>query len=158
MAETPLANKVFGRRGQSTSGILSVLLGGLVAVTLITLLWTGMLNESQNSYPVLTYDEDAYGAFNQSSEIMDVTEDLNDQFTNLNSTGTGVGDIMSVTTTGGYNSIRLFASMPALYYNIINSAAQLFGIPSTVVDVVVVIIIGALIGLFILLVFRVVIT
>ena len=143
------------KKGQTQRGVLSVLLGGAILLAIVSILFSSLFSEAQTSYTNIQYNESQYAAFNTGSELNNITSEMNDQFTNLNSSGTNVGDVINVATTGGYNTIRLFGALPEVYRGIITSIATTFEIDQALVNLVVLIIIAALIGLFILLVFRV---
>lgn len=145
---------MIGKRGQ-TKGTFGILLGGLILISIFSILFFSLLTQSQQSYSSVTFNSTQYQAFDESNTVINLTADMNDQFTSLNSTGTNVGDIINVVTTGGYNTIRIIGATPAFYADILTSIAAVFGIPTTIVSLVITIIIGALLGLFILLVFRV---
>jgi hypothetical protein len=142
-------------RKAQTKGVLSILLGGLIGITIFSLLFIYILRGADASYPTIEYNESEAETFAQTQTVVNLTEEMNAQFTSLNSSGTNVGDIINVVTTGGYNTLRIFGATPAVYNSMIMSAAAKFGVPVVIANMAVMFIIAGLIGLFILLVFRV---
>lgn len=142
------------RKGQ-TKGVFMVLLGGVIAITVFALLFIYMLRGAQQSYPSVTFNESQYQSFNQTTQIVNLTQQMNDAFTGINGSGTNVGDIINVVTTGGYNTLKIMGSVPAIYSGMMYSASIIIGIPVSIVSLVSFVVIAALLGLFILLVFRV---
>lgn len=138
-----------------TKGIFMVLIGGAIAITIFALLFIYMLRGAQESYPTVTFNETQYQAFNQTNQIINLTQEMNDQFTSVDSAGTNVGDIINVVTTGGYNTLRIIGAVPAVYSNMIFAVATVVGIPIAIVNLIGFIVLAAILGLFILLVFRV---
>lgn len=142
------------RKGQA-KGVFTILLGGAIAITVFALLFIYMLRGAQQSYPTVTFNESQYQSFNQTNQIVNLTQQMNDAFTGINSSGTNVGDIINVVTTGGYNTLKILGAIPAVYSGMMYSAALIIGVPVPIVSLVSFVVIAALIGLFILLVFRV---
>ena len=137
-----------------SKGMFMVIVGGAIAVTIFSLLFIYAFRSAQESIPALTFNESKYQQFNQTNKIINLTTQMNNAFTG-NSSGNVVGDIITVTTTGGYNTIQILGAVPSVYSDMMYSAANILGIPREIVSLITFIVLLAVIALFILLVFRV---
>lgn len=140
----------FSRKGQS-SGTLAVLMGGLVGVVVITIAWVSMMNSASQGYTNVVVDNNQYSSFSQKGNIVNLTNDLNNNFINTNGTGTtGSGGPIETVTASAYTGVRLFVALPGFYYSIFTNIGSQFNIPQEIIALVCVLVTVALIALFIL--------
>lgn len=142
------------RRAQ-TKGVFMVLLGGAISVSIFALLIVYSFRGAQESYSNVAFNESQFQVFDETNQIVNLTDEMNSAFTRANSSGTNVGDIINVATTGGYNTIQIFGALPDVYGGMMYDIADFFKVDRSIVTLLTMIVIAAVIALFILLVFRV---
>lgn len=135
-------------------GLFMVLVGGLITITIFSLLYVYLLRGAQDSYGNIEYNESEFSALNQTNSIVNLTNQMNEEFTGLNQTSSG-GDIIAVTTTGGYNTIKIVGQTPGIYGSMFLSLSRILGVPLPIAQLLFYFVLLAVISLFILLVFRV---
>jgi hypothetical protein len=145
-------------KAQATSSLLT-LIGGVLLVCAFAIAFIYLLNGGQTNYGV-TYNETAYQGFNQSKQIINLTQSTQQQFIQYNSSGSnggnGVLDIITVVTSSGYNTLKIIGTVPGIYHDIINNAlVTILGVPAEIADLIFYFVMAVVISVFILLVFRV---
>jgi hypothetical protein len=146
------------RKAQSR-GIFMVILGGAIVISMLGYGFLYLMGQAEQataqSLVPVTYNHTYYAALDQTTQLNTITSNMNNQFTQANGTGTNVGDIINVVTTGGYNTLKIVGAMPNTFTLYMNLVASQLGIPVGFVILATMIVIVALLSLFILLVFRV---
>lgn len=137
----------------SFNGLLAVL-GGALLVCAFAVAGIMYLQGGLNAYNV-PYNTTTYQAFNQSQQIINITEQTQEKFVQYNTTGTSTLDIITLVTTGGYNTLQVIGETPAIYSSFIQGTMAILGIPATFGQLAFYYVIAIIIVIFILLVFRV---
>lgn len=143
-------------KGQ-VKGVFMVIVGGAVLVTILTILFLFAMQGAVQSVPTLTYNDTTLQALNNSAQLMNITSQMNNAFLGTGN-NTNTGDIISTITTGGYNTLRFLGAVPAIYFSMFTNVSNILGLGpagAQLVGLAALVVILAVIGLFILLVFRV---
>jgi hypothetical protein len=141
-------------KGQN-KGSFMVILGGVMAVSIFTIIMMMLLGGAKQSAPNLVYDQSQYAGFDKTDEVVNITESMSNEFSNANASSTNAGDIITVTTTGGYNTLRFLRAIPGIYSSMLFGTSSILGVPAVIAQIIALIPIISILALFILLVFRV---
>lgn len=141
-------------KAQNEGSSIVALLSGIIIFSALAISAMMFLQGGAETYGV-TYNDSEFKGFNKTSEITDITQDLNEKFIDTNTTGTSTLDIISLVTTAGFSSIKIIGSSSTIYYAVLVQGGDILLIDRTFVFLAALIIVIVLISIFILLVMKV---
>lgn len=136
-------------------GNLLLLLFGIAALTVLSVagvMFIGGYATSTNT----TINTGNYTMYNQADELINITSTTTQQLQGLSNGSNSFGTNIEILTSGGYNSLRTIGAVVGLYASTISSTGELFGVPDVIANIIIGAVIGGiLIVLFLLFLFRV---
>ena len=141
------------KRGQEV-GTLTNMLIVLLCVSAVAVLGFSYIQGLSTNYGVAV-NESEYTVFNKLGEVNSTISDISSQLIPEDPQQENDIDVISVLLSAAYGSIKLFLSIPSIWFSLIQSAIIALGLPASVgavvatlsIGVIILLVIGAVIAL-----------